>query len=74
MLQNMQDFMTMDKSMSRAVNKITNDTQWQTHNDEHYSVNTKPKEDGIDNIFTVLQRKEVTELKGCDYKNFIMRS
>ena len=49
--------MTMDKSMSRAVDMITNDTEYQVPNDEHYSVNTKPKEDDMDNILLYCKEK-----------------
>ena len=49
--------MTMDKSMSRVVDKIINDTECQEPDDEHYSVDTKLTEDGMNNILLFYKEK-----------------
>ena len=42
--------MTMDKSMTRAVDRITNNIECQTPKEEHFSMNKKPREDDMDDI------------------------
>ena len=49
-LQNIQDRMTMDKSMTSAVDRITNNIECQTPEEEHCSMNKKPREDDMDDI------------------------
>ena len=49
-LQNIQDHMTMGKSMTRAVDRITNNTEFKTPKEEHCSMNKKLRDDDMDDI------------------------